>query len=181
LRARAALGFACLLAGASVLSACSASDTLDKLNKAQYLAQLRAVVAQVKKEARVPRQLLQAKDAKERKQVLNRAVADFDATVKSLDAITPPSEVAGLHHRLVALMQGFDNLFIRANQSVQTGDYGALVDLPAEASMLGSQFVDLRQDFAAQGYETGVAKPGAIAPGSAAPGAAAPGISAPQQ
>jgi hypothetical protein len=176
LRPRAALGFACLLAGASLLSACSASDTLDKLNKAQYLAQLRAVVAQVKKEAKVPKQLLQAKDAKERKQVLNRAVAHFDATVKSLDAITPPAEVAGLHNRLVAMMQGFDNLFIRVNQSVQSGDYGALVDLPAEASTLGNQFVALRQDFAAQGYETGVAKPV-----PAAPGAATPGIAAPQQ
>lgn len=180
MRARAALGLACFLAGASLLSACSASDTLDSLNKAQYLAQLKAVVVQVKKEAKVPKRLLQAKDAKERKQVLNQAVADFDATVKSLDAITPPTEVAGLHNRLVALMQGFDNLFIRANQSVQSGDYGALVDLPAEASMLGNQFVALRQEFAAEGYETGAAKPGAAAPGTA-PGAAIPGISAPQQ
>lgn len=169
MRARAALGFACLLAGASLLSACSASDTLDNLSKAQYLAQLRAVVAQVRKEAKVPKQLLQAEDARERKRVLNRAVTHFDATVKSLDAITPPTEVAGLHDRLVALMQGFDNLFIRVNQSVQSGDYGALVDLPAEASTLGNQFVDLRRDFAAQGYETGAASPGAATPGISAP------------
>jgi hypothetical protein len=71
-------------------------------------------------------------------------------------------------------MEGFDSLLQRADQAIGAGDFAALVGMPAEAVELTGQANELRQEFAADGYDVEpAAKP-------AEPTTDTPGIGAPQ-
>jgi hypothetical protein len=133
-------------------SGCAASDSL---TKAQYIAELRAVIAEVEEVSKLPSRLLQAQSVAQARLLLGDALQGYDEIVSRLEDVTPPDEVADLHDRLVGALSGFRDEFAQAEEAIDSGDLSALLGIPEAASQFSAEFADLSQEFSERGYDTG--------------------------
>jgi hypothetical protein len=147
------------LAGAALLcalsvtfaSACSTSQLADQLNKAQYVAQMRTLVAQVKADGDALRADL-VKQGQSLDKVLGKASADLVEVRTRLKEIKPPAQIASLHNRLTAVVGQLSGVFGQAEQALLTGDFNGLLALVPQAQGLTAQVGQISQDYGQAGY-----------------------------
>jgi hypothetical protein len=149
----ARLAVAAMLCGLSVTvaSACSTAQLADQLGKAQYVAEMRALVAQVKADGESLRADLVDK-GKSLDQVVGRASADLVKVRVRLKEIRPPDQIAALHERLTKVVGQLSGVFNQAQQALLTGDFNGLLALAPQAQGLSAQVGQIAQEFVGAGY-----------------------------
>jgi len=160
LKGVARLGFVtaalCTIATVSMASApgCAETDELsDRLSKAQYLIQLRGVVAEVRQSLRLVERFQNVSSVDELTALLDRTVAEYGRIVDRMESIEPPEDVADLHDRLTETLVGAEGTLEEANQSLQAGDVAALIGLGEEVQGLAQDFAELGSDYRERGYD----------------------------
>jgi hypothetical protein len=144
------------IAAASLASApgCAETDELsERLSKAQYLIELRAVVAEVRESLRVGERFLEVSSVEQLTRLVDRAVARYDQIVDRMESIEPPEEVADLHGRLTDAMVAAQGVLQDASASLQAGDLAALLALAGEVDGLAQDVGGLTVDYAERGYD----------------------------
>jgi hypothetical protein len=147
------LAAAAILCGLSitVASACSTAELADQLGKAQYVAQMRALVSQVKADGNSLRADLVDK-GKPLDQVIGNASADLVKVRTRLKEIRPPDQIAALHARLTKVVGQLSGVFSQAQQALLTGDISGLLSLAPQAQGLSAQVGQISQEFVQAGY-----------------------------
>jgi hypothetical protein len=147
------LALAAMLCALSVItaSACSTAEIADQLGKAQYVAEMRSLVAQVKADAESLRSDVVDK-GKTLDQVVGKASADLVKVRTRLKEIKPPAQIAALHNRLTDVVGQLSGVFSSAQQAVLNGDLNELLALVPQAQGLTSQVGQISQEFVQQGY-----------------------------
>jgi hypothetical protein len=145
------------LAGSAVagtMSGCSETDELsDKLTKAQYLLEMRALADEVREQTRLAIELVNVGSLKEAAPVIEKAVAEFDQIVARLEEIEPPAAIASLHNQLTAALGSASNLLTDAEQAVRNNNIASLIVLAPQLSEFRDRFRGIVADYDAQGYE----------------------------
>ena len=146
----------CATAAASLVapSGCAQTDELsDRLSKAQYLIELRAVVAEVRASIRRLTRFEEFPSLVELDRLLNQAIAEYRRIVDRMEAIEPPEDVEDLHERFTAVLVTAEGALLQARRAVNSGDVRALVGLGEEVTGLTRDVAQLRADYAERGYD----------------------------
>jgi hypothetical protein len=153
----ATAGLLCALS-VTVASACSTAQLADQLTKAQYVAEMRSLLVQVKADAKTLRGDL-VDQGQTVDKVLGKASDDLVAVRIRLKEIKPPAEIASLHNQLTSIVGQLSGVFGRAQQALLAGDLNGLLALVPQAQGLTAQVGQISQDFGRAGYriESGAA------------------------
>jgi hypothetical protein len=146
----------CTVAVVSVASTpgCSETDELsDRLSKAQYLFELRGVVAEVRQSLRLADRFRNVSSLDQLTRLVDRTVAEYGRIVDRMESIEPPEDVADLHDRFTATLVSAEGTLEEANQSLQAGDLAALIGLAGEVEGLARDFGDITVDYSERGYD----------------------------
>ena len=146
----------CVVGAVSLAGApgCAETDELsDRLSKAQYLLELRAVVAEVRQSLRLADRFGDVSSLDQLTRLVDRTVAEYGRIVDRMEAIDPPEDVADLHERLTETLISVEGTLEEANLSLQSGDIAALIGLAEEVQGLGHDFSRLSADYAERGYD----------------------------
>lgn len=135
----------------TVASACSTAQLADQLGKARYVAQMRALVAQVKADAESLRADVVDK-GKSLDRVVGKASADLVEVRTRLKEIRPPDQIAALHEQLTKVVGQLSGVFSQAQQALLNGDFGGLLALAPQAQGLSAQVGQISQEFVQAGY-----------------------------
>jgi hypothetical protein len=155
---RRALATASLCAAAAISlvlpSGCAETDELsDRLSKARYLVELRAVVAEVRRSLRLAERFRDVSSLDQLTTLVDRTVAEYGRIVDRMEEIDPPEDVADLHNRFTDTLIAAQGTLERANESLQAGDLAALLGLADEVQGLAQDFSGLSVDYAERGYD----------------------------
>ncbi|MBM3666022.1 MAG: hypothetical protein FJW90_00815 [Actinobacteria bacterium] len=142
---------------AGAASGCSETDDLsDRLTKAQYVLEMKALVARVQRESRLAAELLSVDSLAEAAPVIGEVVEQFDEIVARLEEIEPPEEVATVHNALASAMSSASDLLTDAKGAVESDDIASLLLLLApQLADFREQFRGIVSGYEAQGYELG--------------------------
>lgn len=155
-RALAGAALTVFLAASSVglVSGCSTSDQIaDQLNKAQYVAQINALVKEMKDELRLGTALIQSGSLAEAKPRLEKAVTKFNRIVARLQAMNPPAAIKAVHERFTNALVHFRDVVASTKTALQQGNLGALLNGGQELLAFPQQLNSSIQEFQGQGYE----------------------------
>ncbi|MGZ5313475.1 MAG: hypothetical protein ACXWEA_04645 [Solirubrobacterales bacterium] len=134
-------------------SGCSTSDQVsEQLNKAQYVAQINALLRQLKDEAKLGKQLINSGSLAEAGPILKQAAAKFDQIVNRLRAIDPPAAIRSVHDQLTNALVHFRDVVATTRQALENGDLGALLTGGQELLAFPQQLNAVVADYNAQGY-----------------------------
>lgn len=140
--------------GGGTLSGCSETgDLSDKLNKAQYVLELKALVKRVTEQTMLAAELISVDSLAEAAPLIEEAVAEFDEIVARLEEIEPPEEVAAIHDRLTAALGSASELLTDAQGALESNDIASLILLAPQLSDFRERFRGLVEDYSARGYE----------------------------
>jgi hypothetical protein len=154
-RSLASAALVALLTASSVglASGCSTSDKVsEQLNKAQYVAQINALLRELKEEAQLGKQLVNSGSLAEAGPILKKAAAKFDRIVNRLQEIDPPAAVKRVHEQLTNALVNFRDVIATTRQALQNGDFGALLTGGQELLAFPRQLNTVIADYNAQGY-----------------------------
>jgi hypothetical protein len=145
----AALGLLCAVS-LGLGAGCGASDAVEGLTKAQYLAQMRSLVAEVRADAKELREAIAS--PRGLGDTVVRARRDLEDVAVRLREMSPPDAIAALHDRLTGVVEQFSALVGRAQTAIGSGDIAALIGLaPAVQEEIG-ELGQVSREFAANGY-----------------------------
>lgn len=157
---RVGVGIATAVLAASVaggaLAGCSETDDLsDRLTKAQYVLEMKALVARVQRESRLAAELLSVDSLAEAAPVIGEVVEQFDEIVARLEEIEPPEEIATVHNALASALSSASDLLTDAKGAVESNDIASLLLLAPQLADFRERFRGIVSDYEAQGYELG--------------------------
>lgn len=156
---------AALSAGTVAFSGCSETDELsDKLTKAQYVLELKALVKRVQAESQLAAKLLEVDSLAEAAPLIDEVVEQFDEIVARLEQIEPPREIAALHNALTGALSSASDLLTDAKQAVEENDLASLILLAPQLADFRDRFRGIVGDYEAKGYDLGQAEQGQPAP-----------------
>lgn len=142
-----------IVAAVSAGSGCSQTDDVsDKLNKAQYLLEMKALVKRVQAESQLAARLLSIDSLADAAPLIDEVVEQFDEIVTRLEEIEPPEEVAALHNALTEALSSASELLTDAKDAVEGNDIASLLLLAPQLSDFRDRFRAIVDDYSAQGY-----------------------------
>ena len=140
------------MAGAA-LTGCSETDDLSgKLTKAQYVLEMKALVAQVQRESRLAAKLLSLDSLAEAAPVIGEVVERFDEIAVRMEEIEPPEEVAAVHVALASALSSAGDLLTDVKGAVESNDIASLLLLAPQLADFRDQFRGIVEDYEAEGY-----------------------------